>query len=465
MSHDHTAIQIPLDLLKIYDRPGPRYTSYPTAPNWADDVGSDSYKEALTHAAKDSDFSLAMYCHIPFCQKRCYYCGCNTFIARGADSSHAYINKLAKEISSTAQLLGSRRRVSQLHFGGGTPTFVGIGGLTRVLDALENSFEFPSGCERSMEIDPRVTTVEQLEFLRERGFNRISLGVQDLDPRVQEAVGRVQSEEMVCEILSRCRRLGFKGINIDLIYGLPLQTPESFARTLDRIIQFAPDRLAVYSMAYLPKLKSHQSKIKPDDLPATETKYELFAIAIEKFTGAGYNQIGMDHFALPTDELSLAQADGRLNRNFMGYTVQSAREMIGLGMSSIGYVDNSFFQNSSRLEQYQSMIDDDGFAVFRGMRLSRDDLIRQYVITSFMCNFALSYSELKVRFGIEYTGYFAKEHRLLNTFFDDQLLTDNGETLSVTPVGRTFVRNIAMTYDAYLGEEGNSPKATFSRTI
>ena len=465
MSSETTATTIPIDLLGKYDRPGPRYTSYPTAPIWSEDIGGDQYSDALKKASLDVDAPLSLYCHIPFCRTRCYYCGCNTCIVKGDTSINAYTEELCREIEWTAGHLTPRRTVRQLHFGGGTPTYIGVERLAQVLDCMEQSFGFDKECERSMEIDPRLTTTEQLEFLAQRGFNRISLGVQDFDPNVQKSIGRIQPQEQVTTVLEHCRRLGFKGINFDLIYGLPLQTVESFSRTLERVIELRPDRLAVYSFAFLPTVKAHQAKIDKTELPTTEVKYQLFATAIEMFTGAGYRQIGMDHFALPDDELSLAQRDGRLYRNFMGYSIQAAPEMIGIGMSSIGYVADGFYQNVSKLKEYGRRINDKNCAVYRGMILSDDDLIRQYLITALMCNFRLDIARLEERFGIKYDEYFSVERDQLTGFVDDALLEVSSERLVVTPVGRAFVRNIAMIFDAYLKGDAPGKKATYSRTI
>ncbi len=465
MTGNTTATTVPIELLRKYDRPGPRYTSYPTAPVWSEEIGRESYLTALENASKDAVAPLSVYCHIPFCRSRCYYCGCNTCIVKGDNSVNEYTDRLCREIAWTAGKLKDRKIIRQLHFGGGTPAYVGTQRLARILDAMEQSFIFDDGCEKSIEIDPRITTLEQLEFLADRGFNRISLGVQDFNLDVQQAIGRIQPQDQVSTILEQCRRLGFKGINFDLIYGLPRQTVESFTETLERVMELRPDRLAVYSFAYLPTFKAHQAKINEEELPVTEVKYELFAKAIEMFTGAGYRQIGMDHFALPDDELSLAQADGRLYRNFMGYSVQAAPEMIGLGMSSIGYVDDGFYQNISKLNEYGRRIDETNCAVYRGMKLSPDDLIRQHLITQLMCNFYLNIPVLEKRFDISYDEYFAREKKELKGFIDDKLLEVSDKHLEVTPIGRAFVRNIAMTFDAYL--KGNAPgqKATYSRTI
>ncbi|MEW6050951.1 MAG: oxygen-independent coproporphyrinogen III oxidase [Candidatus Zixiibacteriota bacterium] len=465
MSPETAGTTVPVELLRKYDRSGPRYTSYPTVPVWKEEIGRIHYEEALRAASERATDPLAIYCHIPFCQRRCYYCGCNTVITNSTSRVDSYSSALLRETRHVVSLLGDRRTINQLHFGGGTPTFIDPARFARILQSLSEEFRFEDGCEKSIEVDPRVTSFDQIDFLSENGFNRISLGVQDFDQSVQKAVGRVQSFELVADLIAHCRTRGFKGINIDLIYGLPCQTAETFENTLELSLRLKPDRVAVYSFAYLPKAMPHQSMIRYEDLPSTETKYRLISTAVERFTGGGYRQIGMDHFALPNDELAIAQVDGRLHRNFMGYTVQAAPEMIGLGMSSIGYVDNGFYQNLSRLDSYQTAIDRDKTAVYRGIRLSRDDQIRQFVISTLMCNFQLPFSGLQTRFGVNFIEYFVHEQSALAEFVDDDLLVIGDDGLRITALGRTFVRNIAMTFDAYLQSQETTPGSTFSRTI
>jgi len=463
--HAHSATHVPIELLRKYDRPGPRYTSYPTAPEWSEAVGREAYVKALEAAGAQTDTPLSVYCHIPFCRKRCFYCGCNTCILNEREAVGAYLAALGRETERVGAHLGGRRTVNQLHFGGGTPTYLTVDELGNVLGSLGSVFRYADDCEKSIEIDPRVTTPEQLSFLAGQGFNRVSLGVQDFNEAVQTAVGRIQPYRLVAETVAHCRALEFKGLNFDLIYGLPKQTVASFAETIRLALSLRPDRVAVYSFAYLPQRMANQRAIKPDDLPDTEVKYGLFATAVEMFTGAGYRQIGMDHFALPEDELARAQADGRLHRNFMGYTVKTSPDMIGLGMSSIGYLNDSFFQNHSTLAAYHAAMDGEAFAVYRGLVLSRDDLIRQYVIAGLMCNFRLGYRALRDRFGADYAEYFGAEHSRLREFFDDGLVEEGEGELRVTPLGRTFVRNIAMTFDAYLGAQPSGERPQFSRTI
>ncbi len=460
-SSQHETVTV--ELRRRYDRPGPRYTSYPTAPIWNDSVTSETYREVLRSAAQRPNEPLALYCHIPFCRQRCFYCACNTCVTKKREQIDRYLQHLEREMDEVAALLGERRSVNQLHFGGGTPTFIGIEGLTRLLEKLRAQFTPSPTCELSIEIDPREVERQDIDTLHTLGFNRISFGVQDFDPAVQRAVGRIQSQGHIQKLLTAARDAGYTGINFDLIYGLPQQTPESFAETVATTIAMRPDRIALYSFAYLPKMRPNQETINPDDLPDTEIKYQLFSDALQTFTDAGYRQIGMDHFALPDDELATAQTDGRLHRNFMGYTVQSAPEMIGFGMSSIGYLDHTYVQNASNLESYHTKINESSLAVYRGLQLSHDDLVRQYVITSLMCNFTLSFELWQSRFGENYHDYFARENELLEPFIADGMLIRDQDGLTVTPLGRTFVRNIAMTFDAYLKDP--SRKTTFSRTI
>lgn len=455
-----------VDLLRKYDRPGPRYTSYPTAPMWHDAVDSEVYRSLLQEASQEVDSPLALYCHIPFCRRRCYYCGCNTCIVVRTDPIHRYLASMEREVEAVAGLLGERRRISQLHLGGGTPTYLGADGLRKLMQVLSGRFELTPEAEVSIEVDPRETSAEDLPELQDLGFNRVSLGVQSFDAAVQEAIGRDQTTEQVEQLHAALRRHGFGGINFDLIYGLPLQTPDRFDRTLDKTVQLRPDRIALYSFAYLPnlpRLKGHQRLIKQEDLPDTEAKYDLYSTAIDRLTSAGYRQIGMDHFALPEDELARAQEDGRLHRNFMGYTVQAAPEMIGFGMSGIGHVRDTYVQNASDVPAYRETVDRDGLAVYRGLKLSEDDLIRRFVINSLMCNFRLSYTKLMQRFGIDYHKYFAAEDKQLDGFIDDGLLKRGDDSLEVTLLGRTFVRNIAMIFDAWLARK--KEPTTFSRTV
>ena len=465
MSYSKSTVQATIELLRKYDRPGPRYTSYPTVPVWSQTQGPAEYREALEKASHHVDQPIALYCHIPFCRQRCLYCGCTTLITSKSSVVSSYVDLLHLEIDRIAEMLGERKLVNQLHFGGGTPSSAGPDGLAALVDHFKKAFRLVADCEMSIELDPRTITVQMLADLKKLGFNRLSMGIQDLDPAVQEAVGRIQPYEMVVDVLHNSRAAGFTGINFDLIYGLPKQTIEGFASTVDRIIGLRPDRIALYSFAYLPQAMPHQQKITAEDLPSVDVKYQLFATSLEQLIAAGYQQIGMDHFALPQDELALALKDGRLHRNFMGYTVRTAPDMIGIGMSSIGFVSGGFYQNYSKLESYSEAIIGGSTAIYRGIQLTDDDRIRQFVITTLMCNFSLSFADLTERFGVDYHTYFADEQDRLEEFVADGLLAVHQDRLEILPVGRTFVRNIAMSFDAYLNGARREITTTFSRTI
>jgi len=451
-------------LLQKYDRPGPRYTSYPTVPEWSDSFGPDDYIKALKRTSLSPE-PLSLYIHVPFCKSRCFYCGCNTCVCRDDAQVDRYLDAVIKELDMTRKNLGNRDGLRQLHWGGGTPTSLNIDQITRLFTAVTDRFKLEVDAEIAIEIDPRVTTLEQLELLSRLGFNRVSLGVQDFTEKVQKAIGRNQTFEQTEAIFNKCRELGFDGINIDLIYGLPLQTVQDFTRTIAQVVRLGADRVAVYSYAHLPRLKPHQKNIDESTLPDAGLKFDLFVAAVENFLKAGYVQIGMDHFARPDDELTRALNRGVLHRNFMGYTPKVTRDMLGVGMSAIGFLNDSFAQNLSGLDDYLKAITKDKPAIYRGSRLSEDDKIRQWVILSLMCNFVLDFSQLKERFNIDYKSYFEAENEDLQEFIDDGLLTRDGQRIKVMPAGRIFVRNIAMVFDAYLRKEQQGQTPLFSRTI
>jgi oxygen-independent coproporphyrinogen III oxidase len=455
----------PLELLRKYDRPGPRYTSYPTAPSWTDDYDADKYERALRDAGKNTQEPLSLYVHLPFCEKRCYFCGCNVFVPRRREHITDYLAALGLEITKTADALNGRNKVQQLHFGGGTPTHLSVPEFTEVMDALQERFILLDTAEISIEVDPRVTTKEHFVFLAKRGFNRISMGVQDFDADVQKSVGRVQPYDRTRRCIEFAREQGFKGVNLDLIYGLPKQTVETFSDTIRKTIGLRPDRVAVYSFAFLPTRIGNQKLIKEDQLPTLQEKYRLFNTALKLFSESGYEQIGMDHFALPDDELTVAQNKGKLMRNFMGYTVNKATDLVGMGISSIGLVSGALAQNSVDMDTYLAKVNAGEFATVRGLRLSDDDVIREHVISSIMCNFMLDRDEFRVRFSVSFEEYFGETLEELQTFFDDAMLIDDGKVLQVTALGRTFVRNIAMVFDGYLKKQAAEKPLTFSRTI
>lgn len=451
-------------LLHKYDRPGPRYTSYPTVPEWSSEFGSNDYLKALDKASQ-SDEPLSMYIHIPFCRRRCYYCGCNTSVTSKTEKPNQYLDVVDKEIQLVADQLKNRNRLIQMHWGGGTPTYLSEEQLTRLVNSVKNRFKFENDAEIAIEVDPRITTPEQLNLLRDHGFNRISFGVQDFTPMVQKAIGRNQTHEETEKLFNYCRKLGFTGINIDLIYGLPLQTVKNFSDTIQQVIDMGADRVAVYSYAHLPSIKDHQRKINENKLPQAELKYDLFATAVEKFLGANYVQIGMDHFARPDDELSKAVDKGTLHRNFMGYTSKLTSDMIGIGMSAIGDIGGCFAQNISELNTYMEKIESGETSISKGIVLSEDDKIRRWVIISIMCNGVLNFEELKKRFGVSYSEYFAEEDKDLSEFISDNLLSRSEEGLKVLPGGMIFVRNIAMVFDAYMRNRRDGKTPLYSRTI
>ncbi|MBN2226132.1 MAG: oxygen-independent coproporphyrinogen III oxidase [candidate division Zixibacteria bacterium] len=453
-------------LVDRYDRPGPRYTSYPTVPEWSDSYGPQDFKQAICGAAARTDEPLSLYLHIPFCRKRCWFCGCNTNVTGSPNSADAYLIRIRRETEIISQLLKDRKGVSQLHWGGGTPTILTTDQTREAYRIHTDHFDINNNAEISVELDPRVTTPERIDLFKKLGFNRLSLGVQDLDENVQAAIGRDQNAGKTIELYHHCRRMGFPGINFDLIYGLPKQTPDSFRQTVNHVISLRPDRIALYSFAYLPQLKANQKKIEPADLPEAETKLQLFLIARKLFLDGGYVQIGMDHFVLPDDELALAMKRGKLRRNFMGYTINAAEDWLGIGISSISYIDRQFAQNASGISSYYEAIDNDRPAIYRGLKLSDDDVIRQQVITDLMCNFRVDLNTISRQFGIETEDYFAVELAKLQPFVDDSLVTRDKNIIAVTDMGQLFVRNIAMLFDVYLTKSNTDrPRGQFSRTV
>ncbi len=456
-------IPVTRDLLIRYDKPGPRYTSYPTAPEWNDEFGPGDYRKALDDAATRAGEPLSMYIHIPFCHERCIYCGCNVVVTEKEGVADRYLDYLDRELELAAQVLGDRRDVMQLHWGGGTPTYLGTDQIDRLMASIGKRFRLSAGAEIAIEIDPRVTTHDQIKKLRDLGFNRISMGVQDLNPEVQRAITRYQTEQETVDLYRWCRDAGYEGINFDLVYGLPQQKPESWARTIRAIIELRPDRLAVYSYAHVPWIRPHQKWISEETLPTGPDKFELFANARQMFTDAGYRAIGMDHFALPTDELTVAMDERRLHRNFMGYSVVPAEEMIGFGTSAIGEIGGCYAQNYVKLSKYYEAIDAGDLPVHRGFELSQEDIVRRWLIRRLMCDFYLDTAELKRRFDVDYRENFAAEEEVLSEFYEEEFVRRDGENIEVLPLGRVFIRNVAMVFDAYLKRpEG---QRMFSRTV
>jgi oxygen-independent coproporphyrinogen-3 oxidase len=457
-------IQIPsTQLIRKYDRPGPRYTSYPTAPEWTEAFGPAQYVEHLARANQQGG-PLSIYVHLPFCREMCRFCGCNVVATHDRTRADAYLDVLEKEVALVAAKLPDRRAASQLHWGGGTPTFLDEKQLVRCHDILARHFTFTSDAEKAIEIDPAITTRSQIEVLAKLGFNRISMGVQDFDARVQEVVGRIQGEKETADLVQAARDNGFKGVNLDLIYGLPYQTPDTWKKTLERILAIHPDRMAVFGFAYVPWSKPHQRLLPQEALPKTEQRVELFLSAVEAFTGAGYRLIGLDHFALESDELAVAQSGGYLYRNFQGYTVRPAEDTVAFGMTSISDIGGAYAQNAHKLKDWEAKVEAGIIPVDRGASMSADDVLRRFTINRVMCLLRLDLREIAGKFGPEARAAIEADLRAgVEELEDDGLVTFDGDVLKVTPLGQLLVRNVAMLFDAYLKKEGG--KKQFSRTV
>lgn len=454
-----------LDLLRRYDRPGPRYTSYPTAVEFHEGVDGATYEERLAEADAVPNEPLSLYFHLPFCRERCTFCGCSVLITRKPEMVGRYLDYLRTEIEMVAARLPHRRAVNQIHWGGGTPTHLDSAGMRSLWEAISRRFTLVPGAEVAIEVDPRVTTHEQIDTLRALGFNRLSMGVQDFTPEVQEAIGRRQGVEETVDLFRYGRAAGFDSINVDLIYGLPAQNPESFRRNLEQLIDLRPDRVAVYSFAFVPWVKANQRRLDPAGFPSPEMKFELFLLALEMFSAAGYAQIGMDHFALPTDELAVAQGAGRLHRNFMGYTVMPAADQLGFGITAIGDVRGAFVQNRKKLVGYYEALDAGVLPVERGYLLDDDDKIRRHVILRLMCNFSIDRAEVESRFGIRFADYFAAELEELKVPQESGFVRVTPERIEVTERGRLFIRNVGMIFDRYLRAKRGGDTPVFSRTV
>jgi oxygen-independent coproporphyrinogen-3 oxidase len=437
-------------LLRRYDVAGPRYTSYPTAVQFHSGFDASAYATALQRHPPGAPLSL--YFHIPFCDTVCFYCGCNKVVTKRREKAAPYLSRLHREIELQAALLQGERRVEQLHWGGGTPTFISHAEMRELMRVTCQHFQLLDNDqgEYGIEIDPREVQADTLAVLREIGFNRLSMGVQDFDPRVQKAVNRIQPEAQTFTVLKQARALGFRSINMDLIYGLPFQSVESFTTTLDKIIDASPERLSVFNYAHLPELFKPQRRINAADLPDAQTKLAILQLTIDKLTAAGYVYIGMDHFAKPDDELAIAQRQGKLYRNFQGYSTHADCDLIGLGITSIGSVAGCFAQNVKTLEEYYARIDAGQLAVFRGIELSPDDRLRRDIILRLTCDFALDFAGIEQRHAISFADYFADALAQLTTMQTDGLLIVTNDRIQILPAGRLLIRNICMVFDTYL---------------
>lgn len=450
-------------LLQRYDRPGPRYTSYPTAVEFSEGFTDADYARYLG-GLPDGD-SLSLYIHLPFCEHRCTFCGCHVVITPHREVADKYLGFVERELELLSRQLPGRRELDQYHWGGGTPTYYTPQEMVRLQGAVGRHFDILPSAEVAVEVDPRVTTREHVDALVELGFNRISMGVQDFTPAVQEAIGRNQGQEETVELYNYCREKGFTSINIDLIYGLPGQTEATFQSNLDAVIGLRPDRVAVYSYAHVPWVRGHQKRIDTELLPSRDAKFALFALAIDAFRGGGYDQIGMDHFALPGDDLATALKARRLHRNFMGYTVQRSPHMVGVGISAIGDVAGAYVQNAKKLSTYYEQLENGRLPVERGYALTDDDLVRRHVITELMCNLYLDLRATESRFGVDFAAYFATElGELASGPVADGFVRVGADAIEVTPLGQLFIRNVCMLFDRHLREKPPE-RPTFSRTV
>lgn len=451
------------EFLALYNRPGPRYTSYPTAPVWREDFGPDDLERAYERADADGT-PISLYMHLPFCESLCLFCACNVVITKDHSVAPPYLANLKREIEHVGERVSRSRQVVQFHWGGGTPTYLTPAQMEDLFGFAAQRFSFAPDAEIGIEVDPRVTTGEHLETLRRLGFNRLSMGIQDFDPEVQHAVRRVQPLEMTAELIARSRALGFESVNVDLIYGLPYQTADRFARTVEEVLALAPDRIALFSYAHVPWLRKQQGSFA-GSLPEGMEKFRIFSTAIQKFLGAGYLYIGMDHFAKPGDELAVAQRRRSLHRNFQGYTTKAGADLYGMGVSAISAIGSTYAQNYRELPPYAEAVGRRGIATMRGYRLSEDDRLRRAVITRLLCHAVIDKAEISREFGIHFDEYFAAELSRLDPFFADRLIELGEHEIKVTFLGRIFIRNLAMIFDPYLEKQRLAEQPLFSKTL
>lgn len=450
-------------VLEKYNRPGPRYTSYPTAPVWKDDFGPDDLEKYYAIADKRAT-PLSLYMHLPFCESLCLFCACNVSIQKDKSVAIPYLAALKREIEHVAKHVSRARPVIQFHWGGGTPTYLSPAQLADLFAFTRERFSFAPDAEIGLEVDPRVTSREHLETLRALGFNRLSMGIQDFERTVQQTIHRVQPYELTRNLIIAARELGFGSLNIDLIYGLPYQTAETFRATIAQALTLEPDRVAMFSYAHVPWLKKQQGSFAAH-LPEGREKFAIFRAGLEGFLNAGYIYIGMDHFARPGDELAVAQKNRTLHRNFQGYTTKAGADLYGMGVSAISSIGRAYAQNSREIPAYQTAVKDRGIATMRGYRLSNDDEVRRAVIGRLLCHTVIFKREIEREFGIEFDKYFAGERDRLTEPRDEGLVVLGADEIRVTPLGRIFIRNVAMTFDRYLHEQQMDKRPLFSKTL
>lgn len=455
---------VSIETLKKYDISGPRYTSYPTADRFVEAFTQEAYMSALEQRrAMTSTQPLSIYVHIPFCESLCFFCACNKIVTKHHERSVEYLHYLNREIDLHIEHLGAGQTISQLHLGGGSPTFFSDEELTELMAMLKRNFVFAAGGEYSIEVDPRTVNEQRLKHLADLGFNRLSFGVQDFDPAVQKAVHRIQPAEQVFSLVDAARRHHFKSVNVDLIYGLPMQTPESFNRTLAQVVELKPNRIALYGYAHLPDRFKPQRRISEYELPAAADKITMLGSALKTFIATGYVYVGMDHFALPDDDLAIAKRQGRLHRNFQGYSTQPDCDLISLGVSAIGRVGSTYSQNAKTIEEYYDHLNHGRFPVVRGLALSRDDIVRRAVIMAIMCQGALQYEAIELAYMLDFKSYFADEMEALKALEEIDMLQLEEDGLQVTDTGWFFVRAVAMVFDRHLQTDRNS--ARFSKIL
>lgn len=452
------------ELLRRFDIPGPRYTSYPTADRFVEAFAEADYIQALQQRSAGSlALPLSLYVHIPFCESVCYYCACNKVITKHHERAAEYLRYLSREVELQTQYFGKGQTLSQLHLGGGSPTFLSDTEIADLMAMLRRHFALVPGGEYSIEVDPRTVTTARLAHLFSLGFNRLSFGVQDFDPAVQKAVHRVQPAEQVFELVASAREIGFDSVNVDLIYGLPLQTPESFGRTLSQINELRPDRIALYAYAHLPARFKPQRRIAAAELPSGSDKLSMLSASLDAFNSSGYVYVGMDHFALPDDALAVAKRQGRLHRNFQGYSTQPDCDLIALGVSAIGRIGATYSQNAKTLEDYYDALDQGRLPIVRGLAVSRDDLVRRSVIMALMCQGELLFESIELGHLIDFRSYFARELESLKELEDQGLVVVDDTGVHVTATGWYLVRAIAMVFDKYLQQDKD--RARFSKII
>jgi len=451
------------DFVNRYNRPGPRYTSYPTAPVWTDSYGPNDFEQAMQSADKKKS-PVSLYMHLPFCESLCLFCACNVIIRKDKSGTPAYLSILKKEIDHVASRVSHGREVTQFHWGGGTPTYLSPGQIEDLFEYTRARFTFAPDAEIGIEVDPRVTSHAHMEMVRKMGFNRLSMGIQDFKPEVQKAVHRVQPYEITRDIIATARQLGFDSINVDLIYGLPYQSGESFAHTVEQVVSLSPDRIAMFSYAHVPWLKKQQGSFV-NFLPEGMKKFDIFRNGLLKFLEAGYLYIGMDHFAKENDELAVSQRNRTLHRNFQGYTTKAGADLYGMGITAISGIQDTYAQNYRDIPSWEKSISEHGVATMRGYRLSQDDLIRREVISRLLCHTVIGKDEISKKFGIDFDEYFAPELERLKMPQEDGLVVLSDKEIRTAWLGRIFIRNLAMAFDPYLEKQQLAARPLFSKTL